>query len=80
MQEKHNVRLAPKSQATILMQLNEGQYAMFVSNLDASHGFTWTHGTLKKLQNSGRSALIQLTISGKLIMRSRIHIKVSSLT
>ena len=80
MQEKHNARLGPKSQIIIQMQLNEGQYVMFVSNPDASHGFTWTHGTVKKLLNNCRSALIQLTISGKFIMRNRIQIKVSSLT
>ena len=43
MQEKHNARLGPKPQTIIQMQLNEGQYVMFVSNPDASHGFTWTH-------------------------------------
>ena len=80
MQEKHNARLGPKSQTTIQMQVNEGQHVMFVSNPNASHGFTWTHGTVKKLLNNGRSALILLTISGKFIMRNRIHIKSSSLT
>ena len=53
---------------------------MFVSNLDTSHGFTGTQGMVKKLANNGRSALIQSTISGKLITRNRIHIKVSTLT
>ena len=80
MQEKHNVRLGPKSQTTIQIQLNEGQYVMFVSNPDASHRFTWIHGTVKKLLNNDRSALIQVTIFGKFIMRNRIHIKASSLT
>ena len=32
---------------------------MFISNPDVSHGFTWTHGTVKKLLNNGRSALSQ---------------------
>ena len=52
---------------------------MFVSNPDTCHGFTWTHGTIKKLLNYGRSVLIQLTISERFIMRNRIHIKVSRL-
>ena len=54
MQEKCNTRLGQKSQTTTQMQLNKGQYVMFVSNLDASHGFTWTHGTVKKLPNNDR--------------------------
>ena len=37
-QEKQNGRLGPTSQTTIQMQLNDGQYVMFVSNPDASHG------------------------------------------
>ena len=80
MQEKHNATLGPKSQTTIQMQLSEGQYVTFVSNPDASHGFTWTYGIVKKLLNNGKPALIQLTVSGNFIMRNRIHIKVSSLT
>ena len=80
MPEKHNARLGPKSPTTIQIQLNEGQYVMFVSNPDTSHGFTWTHGTVKELLNNGRSAVIQLTISGKLIQSNRIYITVSSLT
>ena len=71
MQEKHNVTLDPKSQTTIQMQLNEGQYVVFVSNPYASHGFTLTHGTVKKSLNNSRSALIQLTIFGKFILRNR---------
>ena len=62
------------------MQLNEGHYAIFVSNTDACHGFTWTYGTVKKLLNNGRSALVQSTISRKIIIRNRSLIKVSSLT
>ena len=38
----------PKSQTTTQMQPNEDQYVMFVSNADASHVFTLTHGTVKK--------------------------------
>ena len=78
LQEKYNARLGPKSQSTIQMQLNEGQYVMFVSNQDASPGFTWTFG--KKLLNNCRSALIQSTTCGKFITSNRIYIKVSSLT
>ena len=77
--EEHNARLGPKSQTTIQMKLNEGQYVMFVSNPDASHGFTWTHRTVKKLLNNSRSALIQSTLSGKCMMRKRTQITVSSL-
>ena len=55
-QKKHNATLGLKSQTTIHMQLNEGQYVMFSPNPDASHGFTWMHGTVKKLLNNSRSA------------------------
>ena len=80
MQEKCIARPGVKSQPTIQIQLNEGQYVIFVSNPDASHRFTWTHGTVKKVLNNSRSAMIQLTIPGKFLIRNRIHIKVSSLT
>ena len=61
MQEKHNARLGPKSQTTTQMQLNEGQDVMFVSNpWTPLIGFTWTHGTVKKLLNNGRSVLIHV--------------------
>ena len=79
-QEKYNTRLGPKSPTTVEMQLNECQYVMCVASPDASHGFTWNHGTIKKLLNNGISGLIQLIISGKFIMGNRVHIKVSSLT
>ena len=45
MQEKCNAELGPDLQTTIQLQLNEGQYVMFVS---------WTCGTIRKLLNNGK--------------------------